>query len=286
MISVTPVQLMEIGSILQQVGRMIERTVPTGLVAEGQCNEFSILRKLLPENEGVYIDIGAGDPESCSNTWAFYQAGWHGLLIEPYPGFWFKLMRLRPRDHLSPFACSNVDGFARMRVCGTCNSLRPDWNIDEQSTILVETAKLSTILLAYPELRDNCKLCSIDVEGLESEVLEGVDWETFHPEVFCVEYLRFNPSGPKENLSVEWEHILLNYGYVRHAQTALNYIYITTAIANRLAAKKEAAEKRVEKQSKEDQLAAEELERLKAKIEAERLAKVFQPRFQNGQPVE
>jgi FkbM family methyltransferase len=225
MTTLTPEQLIEIGTHLQQVGRFIPRTLPAGLVDNGQCDEVTLLKKYLPQETGYYVDIGAGDPESCSNTWKFYQQGWNGLLIEPYPGFWHRLLRLRPRDHLIPYACSDEDGYARLRICGTCSSIRPDWSIVEQSELMVETAKLSTILKDFPEIEANCNLCSIDVEGLEKQVLEGIDWDTFHPDVFCVEYLRFAPDKPREDLSVEWESILLEHGYVRRETTPLNYIY-------------------------------------------------------------
>ena len=201
----------------------MQRTVTVD--SQGQCGEVEILRKYLPEGPITYIDIGAGDPDSCSNTWAFYQQGGSGLLIEPLPTFWYRLLRLRPRDRLLPIAASNTKGVARLRACGPCSSMRPDWSIHEHANLLVETDTIENILLDYPTIRDNCQLCSIDVEGHEKQVLEGINWDTFHPGVIIVECMTFDESGPGTNLSAEWEPILIQNGYRRVAETAMNYIY-------------------------------------------------------------
>jgi FkbM family methyltransferase len=198
--------------------------VPEGHL-KGQEGEVPIIRQFLPPGPACYVDVGAGHALSCSNTWAFYLEGWRGVLIEPLPTFWYDLLRLRPGDHVVPFAASNAKGIARLRAAEGCSSMRLDWSIAEQAEILVETDTLAAILGLYPDVRDNCQLCSIDVEGLEREVLEGIDWNSFHPAVFVVEYRKFESDRLGADLSSEWESILLGQGYERVGKTPLNYIY-------------------------------------------------------------
>ena len=47
---------------------------------------------------GFYIDVGANDPELHSVTKLFYDAGWHGINIEPMPSYLQPFLDQRPRD--------------------------------------------------------------------------------------------------------------------------------------------------------------------------------------------
>lgn len=244
----TPEDVQTVAGMLSRLGTFMTRTVKPNGVGLGQLGEMNLIRPLLPPDPATYVDIGAGDPESCSNTWGLYQDGWHGLLIEPLPTFWYGLLRHRPRDRTLPIAVGNYTGPGRLRACGPCSSMRPDWAIQEQAELLVEVDTLANILADYPEIRDRCQLCSIDVEGMERQVLEGIDWDTFRPTVFVVEYLSFVPAGLDEkgvDLSHEWEPLLLAQGYRRAGKTPLNYIYTNAPTAEEVAAAKaeqEAAE--------------------------------------------
>ena len=48
-----------------------------------QYGEDKVLRVLLPEKFGTYLDIGSGHPKRNSNTFWFYRRGWRGILVEP-----------------------------------------------------------------------------------------------------------------------------------------------------------------------------------------------------------
>ena len=147
-------------------------------------------------------------------------------MVEPLPGYWYHSLRTRPRDHLIPLAASNYTGKASLRVCAGVSSIRPDWDIKESSIIDVETDTLANILEPFPDLVNKCELCSIDVEGYEKQVLEGIDFKNFRPSVFVVEYYRFTQDGSYGgSLEQEWEYILFENGYKRVASTELNHIY-------------------------------------------------------------
>lgn len=213
---------------LARWNRYIRRTYPPVTCPGGQDGEDDILAELLPQPTGTYVDVGAGEPIECSNTWQFYQRGWRGLLIEPVPQFFPALLRQRPGDHLWPVAASNWSGFQEMRLSGTVSSLRPDWDIQEQGTIVVEVQRLADIL-AMPDFQpvgQECLLCSIDVEGMEKEVLEGIDFAAFRPLVFILERIRFHPDRLGEDTSRAWGGLLRAAGYAHHATTRFNKIFV------------------------------------------------------------
>lgn len=215
------------GLALVQLGRWLQRHHPKPERAGSQYDEDKILERLLPGDEGLYVDIGASHAIECSNTWKFYQrGGWRGLLVEPLPDCWADLLLQRPQDRLCPVAASNADGYATLRVCRSVSSLSTDWNIDAPETIPVRTMPLRDILALYQGYDwSKTRLCSIDVEGHEREVLEGFDWETFVPNVIVIEYRDYNPVDKGNDVSARWRWIL-EVRYNLHHQNELNQIWV------------------------------------------------------------
>ena len=94
-----------------------------------QDGEDGIIASLVPPlpYKGTYVDVGAGHPHECSNTWQLYRIGWSGLIIEPNPHFWPKLRLERPRDDLVCSACGSETGRKSMKMLYSVSSLREDW---------------------------------------------------------------------------------------------------------------------------------------------------------------
>lgn len=216
----------EIGNLLGQFTNWHQRTFSRPAPNGSQANEDAIIESILPGNSGAYVDIGAGEPVSCSNTWSLYKRGWRGLLIEPRKDAIFDLCITRPGDVVYPVAASNETGWAQMRLHGPVSSLRDDWNIAEQTKAFCRTETTAEILERFPAIRDKCMLCSLDVEGHERQALEGIDWTKFGPRVFVVEYAIYGANPPGNSSADEWEPILLDNGYKRHTSTPLNHIYV------------------------------------------------------------
>ncbi len=217
----------DIGRLQEMVGmarNMLTRTYPAVSCRGSQDGEDEILRDLLP-GDGTYIDIGAAEPQQCSNTWLFYERGWRGLLIEPLYWYWPAIIQQRVGDFLYGSAIRNYDGFTPLRTQGTVSSVLPGWNISEQGTLMVPCETTANALAKFPAIRDACRLCSIDVEGAEREVLETIDWATFRPEVFVVEFREYDPVKLGADLSGQWADLLTAQGYKEFARTSLNIIY-------------------------------------------------------------
>jgi FkbM family methyltransferase len=227
--------LSQIGALVTDLSRTVSRVSAKGY-PEVKCpgsqgEEDELLATLLPEPFGLYMDIGAGHPVECSNTWQFYRRGWCGILVEPLAECWYALLRQRPRDRLYPVACLDKPGVATLRVSGSVSSLQPDWPIEEekeQRVVEVESV-LSIIEAASPQGYLPIDLLSIDVEGSERAVLEGIPWDRFgfRPKVIVIEFIRYNPEYIGPDVSGEWEHILTANGYVNFgtSTTQTNKIY-------------------------------------------------------------
>jgi hypothetical protein len=90
---------------------------------------------------------------------------------------------------------------------------------------LIETLKLKTIRLSdiAPSITPNeASFLSIDVEGLDLQVLMTNDWTRFRPRIICVE----NWVGVQNSTTSEIAAYLNSKNYRMHAFTGLSEIYI------------------------------------------------------------
>ncbi len=211
--------------LVRGMGRAIQRTWGCPGPQGGQDGEDAILASLLPQDHGTYVDVGAGDPVENNNTWTFYQRGWRGLLIEPLDQHVRRLVEERPYDVIRQRAIGDVpidDTLRPMRILGQLSSFREDWRIVEEGIGFVPCIRLDRLLAKFPQFRE-AQLCSIDVEGLEKEVLETIDWNTFRPDVLCIEHMKYPDIN--EDISGEWEPLVLAQGYRFVGKTSYNKIY-------------------------------------------------------------
>lgn len=70
--------------------------------------------KLCPEGHGVYVEAGANDGISWSNTLMNVDLDWNGLLIEPSPTAYTKLVENRPGNYIENAAL--VDSHHLQRI--------------------------------------------------------------------------------------------------------------------------------------------------------------------------
>jgi len=218
-----------IGQLLQLVDQCqayVYRAVEEVSTSGSQGAEFRVLERLLSHYQtGSYVEVGVYGAEDCSNTWGFYQKGWRGLLIEPLHTCWERILKKRPGDYLWPTAAGSYNGAARLNIYGPSSSFREGWGEPGEKRV-IEVETLATILSRFPAIRDNCKLCSIDVEGWESNVLAGIDWTTFRPDFFVIEYVTMGtPRCPPTDLSGEWRQILEENNYTEIWHNDLNIIF-------------------------------------------------------------
>ncbi|HZD50003.1 MAG TPA: FkbM family methyltransferase [Silvibacterium sp.] len=149
-------------------------------------------------DSGFYVDIGAHHPKRFSNTYRLYRRGWTGLNIDANPGSMKMFKRVRPRD-------INIEaGVSSMRQELTyyifnepaLNTFRRDLALERAGGIYsivkeikIVTAPLRELLDQYVPAETTIDLLTIDVEGLDYDVLSSNDWSRYSPEFILVECL-------------------------------------------------------------------------------------------------
>ncbi|MDP4712433.1 MAG: FkbM family methyltransferase [Saprospiraceae bacterium] len=169
-----------------------------------QEGEDIILSRLMDKEKGFFIDIGAHHPFRFSNTYLFYKKGWRGINIDPLPGSkrLFNLVRRRDiniqcgvakESGMLTYYCFNEPALNTFdkEEAKFKNDL-PDYFIQETIDIPVEPLWKILDGLSLPPRID---FMSVDVEGMEMDVLMSNNWDRYRPEFLVVEQLRLDVQG-------------------------------------------------------------------------------------------
>lgn len=145
---------------------------------------------LSPIREGVFVEVGANDPEDGSQSLRLEAAGWRGLLVEPLSEHAADLRRLR-KAHVEEVACGprdRHDTIMQFKVAGVASTLADEFinhKVVEQETRPVRVVTLDSLLQKHG--LDRIDFLSLDVEGYELEVLDGLSLERYRPSFILIE---------------------------------------------------------------------------------------------------
>ena len=147
--------------------------------------------------KGFYVDVGAHHPVRYSNTYFFYRKGWRGINIEPTPTAIkpFKILRSgdinlnigvgSKKDRLT-FYCFNEPALNTFsEEVALAADKKKKYKIIQE--VKVEVLPLKDILEQYVPAGVKIDFLTVDVEGLDFEVLKSNDWVKFSPEYLLVE---------------------------------------------------------------------------------------------------
>lgn len=141
-------------------------------------------------HDGFFVEAGANHPTKCSQTWLFEQHGWKGILVEPIAMNSEMLRQQRPGSRVFQCALGAPEqrGRAQLSVAAGNDGLSGLHLNDGVVVDRMEEVEVRTLDEILAEA-DNPKLdfVSIDVEGLELQVLRGFDLARHRPAVLLVE---------------------------------------------------------------------------------------------------
>ncbi|ANV97513.1 hypothetical protein BBW65_01225 [Helicobacter enhydrae] len=171
-----------------------------------QEGEDLILKRIFEgQKRGFYVDIGAHHPYRFSNTFLFYKQGWNGINIDAMPNSMRLFKLLRPRDiniespigkdqeSLQYFSFNEpaLNTFDQTRVEKILQN--PSYKLLKTYTLKINS--LDKILSQHIKNDRKIDFMSIDVEGLDLEVLQSNDWTKYRPKILLVEKLSTDSRG-------------------------------------------------------------------------------------------
>jgi FkbM family methyltransferase len=155
------------------------------------------------KENGVFIEIGAHDGRSCSNTLFFEEnRNWNGICIEPGPEEFKKLTENRKSitinacvsDYDGQSEFTYIEGYSMM-----LSGLSENYNYTHQNRIEHEVdsygGKITKIDMPVFKLQtildehniSDIDYCSIDTEGSEFNIIKSIDFDKTNIKIFSIE---------------------------------------------------------------------------------------------------
>ena len=200
-----------------------------------QCGEDVVLRYLLSniKSSGFYVDVGCHHPRRGSNTYYFYKhKGWHGILIdlEPTKIYACKLLRWRDKCILAAVNDkSEVVTIFSPKKFSVLTTINPNATTNSFKPIGTITLRTLTEILDTSKAPSKFELLSIDVEGVDLQVLKGLDFNKYQPEFICIEVWEA-ADGLNALLSSEINKLLNNRSYTIVSWAGKSMIYQRTTL--------------------------------------------------------
>ena len=202
-----------------------------------QCGEDIIVNRILGRLKipnPTYLDIGASHPIQLNNTYKCYEQATTGVLVEPEPTLFCGLRKVRPKDtilnigigidereyadfyimtnqFLSTFSkesAENIMGYGKNKI---------------EKVIQIPLANINTIIAKYFHPCPN--FISIDVEGLDFEILKKLNFSRYTPEVFCLETISYTENNTEQKIT-EIIDFMVSHGYMVYGDTYINTIFV------------------------------------------------------------
>lgn len=186
---------------------------------------------------GFYVDVGAFDGVHLSNTFSFEQQGWAGMCIEPHPDYFPLCQQARPNSVCLNVACVDspdieyvafysensglFSGIIGDREDEIAHNYKHGFGLEfsGMKRISVPASTLNSLLNEHLPPDTEIDFISIDVEGSEIDVLQGLDISRFAPSLFLIET---NTEAARQKIS----NHLSQFGYIEARQLRINSFYV------------------------------------------------------------
>jgi len=209
-----------------------------GKSSYSQCGEDLIINHIFKQigiENPSYIDIGAHHPFYLNNTAFFYLKGSKGINIEPDPNLFNEFVNYRKSDinlNIGIGIKSETADFYIMNE-STLNTFikeEAEKAIKEHALYSIKEVKkisikpLNDILEKFWEGKFP-DFISLDVEGLDEQIISSLNYDIERPKIICVETISFSYTGKgvKNKKIIEF---LKSKDYLLYADTNINSIFV------------------------------------------------------------
>jgi FkbM family methyltransferase len=181
-----------------------------------------------------YLDLGAHHPENISNTKLFYDTGSRGINVEANPVLHKLFLEQRPQDINLNVGVGIKSGFQDFYMIdgesGRNSFIKevaegfvmdyPEFAITEVRQLPIFTVEQ---ILHHRRIPD---FLSIDIEGMDFEVLQSIDFKRYPFKVVCVEIQPYS----EEDIRT----LMHNVGYCSIIKCGSNLIFVDKNLAHKV----------------------------------------------------
>lgn len=192
-------------------------------------------------SKGFFVEVGAFDGESFSNTSCLADHGWRGIYVEPIESHYNACMNRHKNNDVYVINCSigTQEGEIDIYVGGPLTTSDPEQvkrysEIDWAQHIPFRQGKCEQMkldsLLEHFEVEPGFDILGVDVEGRESDVFESFSIEKWKPKMMLVELEDEHESFQKYQEHVEVHKTLRekihSHGYIEIYKDYINTIFV------------------------------------------------------------
>ena len=179
---------------LGRVKRFLKALVDSKLQIKSTYSQYKediIVFNIIKQNNLFsfpYIDIGANHPTDISNTYLMYRNGMRGYVIEPNRELLNLHRSFRKFDKQILIGCGNENTILELKISKTpvLSSFNDTTILNFQKAEFVPVLKLDDALLN--QKLDIISFISIDVEGMNLDVLKGAKCTISKTRILCIEF--------------------------------------------------------------------------------------------------
>ena len=174
----------------------------------------------------VYVDVGANHPSDISNSYLLYRKGFNGIIVEPNQELAGLFKKFRPKDIALAIGCSNENAILPFHVSKTpvLSSFANTREANVYKTLYLPVIRLDDAI-RHLEF-DFISLLSIDVEGLNYEVLQGARNTIDRALLICLEY---DTEEDRQKFSQ-----VLGDGFELYREMGCNLLFVNRSLSERL----------------------------------------------------
>ncbi len=193
----------------------------------------SLYERYLHSEPGTFVEIGAFDGRTDSNTCGLADAGWKGLYVEANPDY-AAVCAVKhcanPNVKVVPVAVADFEGVADFWIIGECSTLVFDlsaleWGGSHERKIKVKVTTLDK-LLETQGIPPGFDLLVIDVEQAEIRVLSGFDVRRWRPVMVIIEAHEHDPAMHRSCKAIPISDYFKAGGYRKVYADHINTIFV------------------------------------------------------------
>ena len=208
-----------------------------------QIAELAALYSLFlgERGEGFFVEVGAYDGISFSNTSCLAARGWSGVLVEPIPQFAHacrELYKSNNRIDVVESAVGDNEGDIEITIAGSLTTTNGallqaykgiEWSkqsVENVSAIRVHQTTLDALLERRVGARP-IDLVVIDVEGAEAAVLRGFSLARWRPRMLIIELVHTHPDLHSVSAGdADLQRLIEEAGYSVVYKDSINTVFV------------------------------------------------------------
>ena len=187
--------------------------------------DLKVLKHFNNKKYGYFIEVGANDGITLSNTYILEKDyNWYGICVEPVPSIYNKLKQNRKSINVPNAVYNTNDKMVKIIDANLLSGIREDIDahkhiLNNKKEVMVRTKTLTTIMNENnaPTFID---YLSIDTEGSELKILEGIDFDKY---TFGYINIEHNYVEPRRT---QMRKKLLENGYKYLGENKFDDIYV------------------------------------------------------------